>query len=439
MTSQNPTNMKGDHRSNILSKPQTDIIKTWYKQLHNKAPPSNNKWIVKEHKSIVDKVIERTEKPYSVNSRKTHFSVLAKVCRLETNPDRLDNPLFIKYSKISTELGKQDEKKREGQTLTEDEKNKWIPFSQLKEMVEKNYEHMLDGSIEKMYKGLISAIYFWHPPVRVDYADVKIVKKAPKDKRNFMIKHDGKYTVYLRDYKMYWKMGEAQLHFSTDLSKLVDETLEFLPRKYLLTPADNVNKPLGKSQLQKSITNIFGFSIDVLRKIYGSHYFKLWQGNKKKLTKLAGQMLHDSKTFFDHYLRFTKGDAGYFSDDDEEGTADIPESSRMAQNRPAITPRTTAKEISTKTEPVKRTIETQTDKERVCGNAPFTPVLYSKLYKQAHPEKTKENNRTYYEKHTKDLLRSKLVRNLNRGHTSAPTQESITKYKLKKTSSGEWV
>lgn len=426
MTSTNPTNMRGDHRNSILSKTNLDNISNWYKQLHNKKAPDNHKWILKEHSSIVSKVIEKPGK-YKDNSKKTFYSTLAKVIRLETG-DTLDNPLFIMYSKKSTELAKVDETRREEQLLTEDEKKKWISFSELKKIVETNHSKMFDGDMSDMYKGLIACCYFYIPPIRVDLGDIHIWKKKtklPKDKLNYMIKKDGLWVFVLREYKTYAKYGEAEVKTTKDLTELIDETLTEYPRKYLLTSVLDIRKPLGVSGLQKSITNIFGIGISTIRKIYGSHFYKLWGGRKSRMLELGKKMLHSSSTFYDHYLRFT-----------DEEIADPPaESSRMAQER---VEKGKNREIATQTTKGKE-ISTQTDKERLLGDRPFTPVEYSREYKKAHPEKARADAKKYFETHREDVLRSKLLRNLNRGMTSTPTQASITKYKLKKTSSGEWV
>ena len=420
----------GQHRIPELRKQQTDHLRSWWRQLNGtKKQPDNTDWILKSHKDIVSKIIEKTDKPYSANSKKSFYSSLAKIILL-LNKNDLTNPLYLKYSNLSTEIGKQVQTSMDDQRLNEKQERAWKSFDEVESLVKENYKNMFDGSIPDMYKGLISSLYWFIPPVRVDYGDVKFVKKIKKDTKNYIVKENGVYVVYLRDYKMFWKMGEGKIFFTKDLTELVDESLSFLPRKYLLTPADDVNKPLGKNQLQKSITNIFGFGVDILRKVFGSHFFKKWGGNKLRMKKLAEQMLHDAKTFYDNYLKFVEGDQGYFSGDD------APESSRMAEAR--ATASVPTKEVSTQTTKGKE-ISTQTDKERLLGDRPFTPVEYSREYKKAHPDKARADAKKYFDTHRTDVLRSKLLRNLNRGMTSTPTQASITKYKLKKTSSGEWV
>lgn len=308
MTSTNPTNMKGDHRNSILSKTNLDNISNWYKQLHNKKAPDNHKWIVKEHASIVSKIIEKPGK-YKDNSKKTFYSTLAKVIRLETG-DTLDNPLFIMYSKKSTELAKVDETRREEQLLTEDEKKKWIPFSELKKIVETNHSKMFNGDMSDMYKGLISCLYFYIPPIRVDYGDIHIWKKKtklPKDKLNYMIKKDGLWVFVLREYKTFAKYGEAEVKTTKDLTELIDESLTEYPRKYLLTSVIDIRKPIGTSGLQKSITNIFNMGISTIRKIYCSHFYKVWGGRKSRMLELGKrcsiQVAHFTITTYDSQTR----------------------------------------------------------------------------------------------------------------------------------------
>lgn len=426
MTTPNKTEMKGLHRTDILSKPQTDIIRTWSRQLNGKEPPANNKWIVKQHKTIYDTIINRKTNPYSINSRKTHLSVLAKVMRLENNND-LQNPLFLKYSLLSTELAKLIEEENNKQTLTPDQEKKWMSYEQLKTLVMDKYNKMYSGGVADMYSGLIAELYVAHPPVRIDYGNVIIWKKKtkiPKNDKNYMVRDkNGNWCVYLRTYKMAWKSGDAVIEFNKELTKVIDDSLEYLPRKYLLTSVQNTDEPLGNSALQKKITNLFGCSVNTIRKIYASYYFKKWGGKKSKLMVLAEQMLHDPSTMYDYYLKYVEGDVGFAENED------APESSRQAQER------TTAKKVSTQTG---KEIATQTDKERLLGDAKFTPVAYSSAYKKAHPDKAREDSRKYFQKNKEQVLRAKMIRNLNNGMTSTPTQASITKYSLRKVNN-RWV
>ena len=424
----------GAHRDFTIKKQQTDAMRNWWRQLNGaKKQPSSNDWVVRDAKKIAKNVIEKTDPPYSDNSRKSMYSSLCKII-LILNKNDLTNKDYLHYSKLSTELAKKDEKSRENQTLTDDQKKKWISYDALKSLVMGFHNKIGDGSESDMYNGLIASLYFFHPPVRVDYSSVLIWKSRraiPKNNKNYLVKVGDKYVVHLRSYKMAWKKGDALIEFNESLTQAIDDTLELLPRKYLLSSVNDPNKPLGDSGLQKKITDIFGFGVSTLRKIYGSHWFKKWGGNKKKLTVLAEQMLHDPKTFFDHYLKFVEGDVGYFP----EGDGEQPESSRMAQERGAGTTRT----VATQTGSTSRTIETQTDKERLLGDRPFSPCLYSKVYKEKNAEKVKEGSKKYYEAHTEEYLRAKIIRNLNRGMTTKPNQKSIDRYNLVKGADGKWV
>ena len=426
MTTTNTKPRGGEHRDFTIKRQQEDHIRNWWRQMNGtKKQPSSIDWVVRDAKKIAKNVIEKTDPPYSDNSRKSFYSSLAKII-LIFNKNDLNNKEYLYYSNLSTELGKKDEKKREEQLLSDEEKKRWMSFKEIQTIVENNHSKMFDGNISDMYNGLIACLYFYIPPIRVDYGDIHIWKKKsklPDDKLNYMVKENGLWIFELREYKTFAKYGVAKIKTTKDLTKLIDETLTEYPRKYLLTSVLDINKSLGTSGLQKSITNIFGIGISLIRKIYGSHFYKIWNGRKSKMLELGKKMLHSSSTFYDHYLRFT---------DEEIAEQDAPESSRQAQERK------TTREIATQTETATKTIETQTDKKRILGDIPFTPVEYSKAYKKAHKENTKKNNQKYFQAHKDDILRAKLVRNLNRGHTSSPTQASITKYRLRKVE-GKWV
>jgi len=176
------------------------------------------------------------------------------------------------------------------------------------EPTEKQAEHYLSLSelqakvkdIADIDKRLLVSLYVDIPPVRLDYANIKIVPKQsdiPKedDKQNYYALKEN--TITLRDYKTKASYGEQTYKLTGEQKKLIKQSLKVNQRDYLFTNKygePHSNNTFGK-YLQQVFKEVYDKDISLLdlRHIYSSHY-SIENYPRKKVNEVAKRMLHSS-------------------------------------------------------------------------------------------------------------------------------------------------
>jgi hypothetical protein len=156
-------------------------------------------------------------------------------------------------------------------------------------------------SIDNPSDRLLVSLYVEIPPVRLDYANVKIVDKlkdipVEDDKQNYYAIREN--TIVLRDYKTKKKYGEYQYKLLPEHKKLIQKIISNTGQTYLfINPATNspyTNNKFGV-YLTEVFTKYFNKSITLLdlRHIYASHY-SIEKYGMDKVKEIANRMLHSA-------------------------------------------------------------------------------------------------------------------------------------------------
>lgn len=185
------------------------------------------------------------------------------------------------------------------------------------EPTEKQQQHYLSlpelqakvKTIPDIDKRLLVSLYVDIPPVRLDYANIKIVPKQediPKedDKQNYYALKQN--TITLRDYKTKEHYGEQTYKLTGEQKKLIKESLKINPRDYLFTNKygePHSNNTFGK-YLQQVFKEVYDKDISLLdlRHIYSSHY-SIESYSKSKVNEVAKRMLHSSNVNIMEYQK----------------------------------------------------------------------------------------------------------------------------------------
>lgn len=387
-------------------------LKFVYKNVEGKASPQSIplKWFVKNH----TKVAAWLDTYYTnISSRKSYYIPFVKAL-LFAAKDNKDEPIYKKYSVLSTNLNLEQKKIDEKQDISEKDKKRWIDLPLLEKTVI-GYMSEMDRGDNENYRGLAGALYVLMPPIRLDYGDMKIIKRGsvPTDLNNYIKKIKGRWVVFLRKYKTYRNYGAKEIVLDSNVSDAVSYSLQFLPRDYLFAQMTDPKQPLGDARLGTFLTNQFGFSAGLFRKIYITYYWNKWNSNLKKTQALAKRMLHDRSIAESSYRKMLDGD---MSEDEGDGVNQGASSGSRNVAVQAATATATA------------TVATTTKKRRLLGDAPFVPREYSKKYKQENPEKVKEQNKKHYEKNADRVNARKILSNLNRGLTKSVLPSSAEQY-----------
>jgi len=375
-----------------LSKNHKDRLSTWMNNLPQlKGSLDNLKWIKKGHKTIYQDLVERYE---NKNSLKSHVSTLAVVLKLLN-----DMKSYKLYSETSTALQKQVSKKAKEQVLDVKRKDNFVCFDDIvkrrDELRDRFRADKTDNKTNLLY--VLLSLYTYQPPLRQDWKDVIITNKKPPVKTNQNYLWNNK-VLFLNHDKVVHAYGKAQIDVNQEVQDVIKESLEAYPRKYVLSLITDGGKPLGKQNFERLLTEIFApkkLSVDLLRSSYITDKYENKAFSLKDKEELAKLMRHSAGTANENYNKI-----------------DVD----CVKNAPPVTPMQPPAAPIPAPEP--RTY--------------FNLKEYMKKYREEHKEKLKEHRVEYYAQNKEQILRNKILWNLNKArNTKEPNGESMAKYNIR--------
>lgn len=160
---------------------------------------------------------------------------------------------------------------------------------------------------------LISSLYTFLPPRRLEYADTKIIKKKDFDKLSQEEKDNNNYLVDVNKSNKFFSYGKNAVKSETaenlkiDIPKELNAVLNF----WINTNKSNnllvtrKGTKMSKNALGKKLNEIFkdtgkNISVVLLRKIYLSHKFGDVNEERKEIAEM---MNHDVKTASTFYIK----------------------------------------------------------------------------------------------------------------------------------------
>lgn len=283
-----------------LSKQVTDKIKTWSHWFPDTSL-TNLDWIRKKHVSIASII----EKKYdNLNTKYFHYFVLSTVLKHLGNFEMSE-----KYRHSYTRLrGKIDEVTQK-QELDEEEKKSWIPEDKLIELRESynQSEHPSD-----LRKYLILACYTAQPPVRAEWQNVKIIYNMKEDDgtRNYLFidpKVKKRMNLILNKYKTFPKYGKKTIPVTPELQLIIRNSLEKLPRPYVIYQLGDTQKAIGTKQFNKTLKTLSpgkNLGVDIFRSAYITNYYagRPTYANKQKLADLMCTSVKQSEISYDKII-----------------------------------------------------------------------------------------------------------------------------------------
>ena len=376
-----------------LSKTHKDRISTWINNLPQlKGSLTNGNWIKKNHNTIYK---DLTERYTNKNSLKSHLSTLAVVLK-ELNSLK---PYKL-YSDISTAIQKQVSNKAKEQVMDDKRKANFVCFDDIvkrrDELRDRFRADKTDNKTNLLY--VLLSLYTYQAPLRQDWKDVIITKKKPpvKTQQNYL--WNNKILFLNHDKVVKNAYGRAQIEISKELQDVITESLEAFPRKYVLSLINDGNKPLGKQNFERLLGEIFApkkLSVDLLRSSYITDKYDNKAFSLKDKEELAKLMRHSASTANENYNKI-----------------DVD----CVKNPPPVTPM----------EPPPTPIEPPQPRKY------FNLKEYMKKYREEHKEKLKEQRMAYYTAHKDQILRNKILWNLNKArNTKEPSAESMAKYDIR--------
>lgn len=268
-------------------KTYNSVISSWVKNIDElKKNKPSLETLTKYHKEI-EKYIENN-KYYSMNTKKIHLVVLLKLLKEAKNDGYDALKKKVKDYKDDITHGEKDNE------LSNNEKDKWMNLDEIVNM-RKKLKNIWNTDVKTMFQYLLLSLYTLQPPLRQDWKDVLITDKYDdkiKDYNYIFKDDDGQYILVINNDKVSSTYGPINLRLNEKLSKIIDNTLKYFPRKYILSLFNDGNKPMGKQMFEKLLKSINGnLTVDIIRSAYISDaYSKNLTMNQKE--DLANKMRH---------------------------------------------------------------------------------------------------------------------------------------------------
>ena len=171
------------------------------------------------------------------------------------------------------------------------------------------------STIKDATEKLLVSLYVDIPPIRLDYADVRIVDKlkdipVEDDIQNYYAMREN--TIVLRDYKTKRNYGEYKYKLLPKHKALIKYIVSDTGQKYLfINPTTKLSYSNNKFGVY--LTEVFKkyynkpITLLDLRHIYASHY-SIEKYGLEKVKEVAGRMLHSAEENVVEYQKYFKKD-----------------------------------------------------------------------------------------------------------------------------------
>jgi hypothetical protein len=225
------------------------------------------------------------EEKLGASSQKVYLSAIKN-----SDPEKFPKILQDKLNEL---YAKQNEKDKE-QVLTEKQQLNFVKWNELLDVQKKLAEK--ENKTDNQWKQyLVASLYTLNPPVRADYGEMEVHRKADKKRTGNELIWGGKKPVFVfRNYKTAKTYGEVKLPVSKPLQEVITKWFEHLGRvpMYLIgdTPSNPNTFGIYVSETFKRYTGK-ELGISLIRHSYITHIYPTLKTIKQK-EALANSMLH---------------------------------------------------------------------------------------------------------------------------------------------------
>ena len=233
---------------------------------------------------------------YSHNTKKTYYITL--VSTLKSRQDEGAVKALEFYRAKMNDYNAKQQQIYETQEMSEKEKEKYLTWGEIAK-VRNELEHEADD-LFSFQEYLIVCLYTLMPPIRLDYAFMKVVHSMPTETSgNYLVVLPKQMKIVLNNYKTAKKYGTIILDIPKKLEVVVHKWLNmFLETpEYLLY--NHKGEPMSESLLSSTIRNTFykktkkAASVNTLRHSFVSQHRK-GEKSLNEIKKVASQMCHSA-------------------------------------------------------------------------------------------------------------------------------------------------
>jgi len=213
-----------------------------------------------------------------------------------------------KYEKYYEELIVDYENNYDNQQKSEKDKTNWITMEELEKKIKELEDKISKMDFNKLNKAsediiqqhLILILYTKIPPIRNDYAQMKVYYNKKIEGENYIdLKSE---QIILNNYKTAKTYGEKKIDLIADVIKLIKRWILVTGNEYLLINIRDKN-PMTNNGLTKYINKIFKpkkVSTTILRKLYLSEKYPVIHNriDMKKDAYIMGHSIHTQQSIY---------------------------------------------------------------------------------------------------------------------------------------------
>jgi hypothetical protein len=228
---------------------------------------------------------------YAMNTKKLFYiTIVATLKKTTVQPEAV----IAAYRAKMDELNKKSKEQQLAQKLSPAEEGKFVQWPEIiKCLNDKIRPAVKDVTTFQEY--LIACLYCLTPPVRLDYANMRIVTKKPeKPEGNYLVMDDKPHFLFTQ-YKTAAKYGEQVNPIPQKLLTVIYEWLSMVDSEWLLI--NSKGQPMTEWQLGQTIIKVFEKHLgkpvgaSMLRHSYTT-WARLGEMSLKKSKDLAAAMMH---------------------------------------------------------------------------------------------------------------------------------------------------
>jgi integrase len=245
-------------------------------------------FLTNDTKKVID-WIESSK--YAMNTKKLFYiTIVATLKKTTVQPEEAIAAYRVKMD----ELNKKSKEQQMAQKLSPAEEGKFVQWPDIMKCFNDKIRPAVKD-VTTFQEYLIAALYCLTPPVRLDYANMRIVTKKPeKPEGNYLVMDDKPYFLFTQ-YKTAAKYGEQVNPVPQKLLTIIYEWLAMVDSEWLLI--NSKGQPMTEWQLGQTIIKVFEKHLgkpvgaSMLRHSYVSHVREN-ELSIKKSNNLASAMMH---------------------------------------------------------------------------------------------------------------------------------------------------
>lgn len=408
---------------------------------HNKN--QNITWLSKHHQKVHTALKNKYDREGSDYAPSTTRMYLEQFANFLLAIDKNKHKTFVRQLFIRGKELKNIIDSDNTNTMKDEDRANFVPYEYLVEKRDQVQKYLQAGSKSMrdsrrwhMYHMILSLVTYIPPIRRSNWLDVEIIRHGEKrptlsgDQNKLYEESPGKWVYFLNKDKVSsktYKHGRMAIDFQneeikiapvknvhngkqiTDFAKLneiITESLRKWPRPYLLCGLQRkknksgtyVEHPMPASTYDKCLAELFSPRqprSNLIRKAYINYWYSksyMDQSTKEKIARLMRHTTEIAQT------AYKKVDIHYDPKDDS-----VLDAGAQPKYFPTVPP-----------PPQKQST--------------FNLREWSRQYREKNKKLIKQKRDAHYQKNRDDVLRYKLLYNLNKGNVTNPRQSSLDKY-----------